>query len=398
MALVAPLLALACTGPSPPSLALRPAHPLTLPATAAALPGARDLPPPVVVPAAVPELPSIAPSAAATGPAPGTLGGPRLGLSADELTQFRLGLAAFEQVHTLGNGLGPQYSAVSCASCHHAPVVGGHAGMERSGQLLRDFTANFVDFWPLEELLDLSALWPEQGDVSWFRSPLPLFGAGLIEAIPDEDLQRVCDRPETPDGVHYRLNTAADNRPGRFGRKGQFSSLRDAVATLLVSQHGITNDVVREKRRRVDRDGVADPEVADELVDVLAAYVRGLAPPAPAGKHPAGKAVFERVGCAACHTPTPHPTVPGAYSDLCIHAMGDPLSDTIRNFSAGVDTWRTPPLWGLRFRKAYLHDQRATSLDAAIRVHGGEAAASRDRYARLPAKDQAALQAFLDTL
>ena len=44
---------------------------------------------------------------------------------------------------------------------------------------------------------------------------------------------------------------------------------------------------------------------------------------------------------------------------------------------------RTAPLWGARFRTRFLHDGRATSVDAAIRAHAGQAQAARDRYVNL---------------
>ena len=48
------------------------------------------------------------------------------------------------------------------------------------------------------------------------------------------------------------------------------------------------------------------------------------------------------------------------------------------NVRAATDLeWRTPPLWGLRDSAPYLHDGRATSVEEAILVHGGEGSASR---------------------
>ena len=48
--------------------------------------------------------------------------------------------------------------------------------------------------------------------------------------------------------------------------------------------------------------------------------------------------------------------------------------------------------------RRYLHDGRAATLDAAIRAHGGEAAAARSRYEALPDADKQALVAFLEGL
>jgi hypothetical protein len=60
--------------------------------------------------------------------------------------------------------------------------------------------------------------------------------------------------------------------------------------------------------------------------------------------------------------------------------------------------WRTPPLWGVRDSAPYLHDGRAVSLDDAIRMHGGEAAASARRYRSLGTLNRDRVIAFLSTL
>ncbi len=46
----------------------------------------------------------------------------------------------------------------------------------------------------------------------------------------------------------------------------------------------------------------------------------------------------------------------------------------------------------------FLHDGRAGTIEEAIRLHGGEAATSRDRFAALSKQDRKALLAFLRSL
>ncbi|TWU01537.1 di-heme oxidoredictase family protein [Neorhodopirellula pilleata] len=60
--------------------------------------------------------------------------------------------------------------------------------------------------------------------------------------------------------------------------------------------------------------------------------------------------------------------------------------------------WRTPPLWGIADTAPYLHDGRASTLDEAIRWHGGEAKSSRDRFVALSEPDKKNLLAFLLSL
>ena len=116
-----------------------------------------------------------------------------------------------------------------------------------------------------------------------------------------------------------------------------------------------------------------------------------------------GYPVFESVGCATCHSRSW--AVNGLYSDLLLHDMGDRISDSggygmsappggVRDLAvatgqprssgeAGPTEWRTPPLWGVADSAPYLHDGRASTLDEAIRLHGGEAAATATRYTKL---------------
>ena len=46
----------------------------------------------------------------------------------------------------------------------------------------------------------------------------------------------------------------------------------------------------------------------------------------------------------------------------------------------------------------FLHDGRAETLDEAIMMHGGEAAAIRDEYANLPQTDREDIIEFLEAL
>lgn len=69
--------------------------------------------------------------------------------------------------------------------------------------------------------------------------------------------------------------------------------------------------------------------------------------------------------------------------------------------------WRTAPLWGIGYtdkvmgsggKAGYLHDGRARSLTEAVMWHGGEAEASRQRFAALSQAERDALLAFLKSL
>src|SRR5262249_23021289 len=139
-----------------------------------------------------------------------------------------------------------------------------------------------------------------------------------------------------------------------------------------------------------------------DLGDLLA-FIAFLAPPAPDPPTPqteAGRTHFLEAGCDGCHVPMlhgPRGALP-AFTDLLLHDMGEDLADDIVVGEASGSQFRTQPLWGLSTAGPYLHDGRADTIDAAIRAHGGEAAAARDRYAALDDPARAALLAFLGSL
>ncbi|HEY0880559.1 MAG TPA: di-heme oxidoredictase family protein, partial [Archangium sp.] len=92
-----------------------------------------------------------------------------------------------------------------------------------------------------------------------------------------------------------------------------------------------------------------------------------------------------------------------AYTDLLLHDLGPELADADGEGAATAREWRTPPLWGLGLvaedpRARFLHDARAATFEDAIRWHGGEAHASRNRFEALGPEDQLALLAFLRSL
>jgi len=135
----------------------------------------------------------------------------------------------------------------------------------------------------------------------------------------------------------------------------------------------------------------------------LTTFVASLPPPkSDPGEH-AGKAVFEAVGCVACHCERIG-AVEGVYSDLLLHDLGHTLRDEALSSYGPVERvegsaegteWRTPPLWGVADSAPYLHDGRAPSLHQAILLHGGESDEIRRAYEALPRSDREELLAFL---
>jgi CxxC motif-containing protein (DUF1111 family) len=119
-----------------------------------------------------------------------------------------------------------------------------------------------------------------------------------------------------------------------------------------------------------------------------------------------GEQVFAALGCASCHVPAlvtgrhanrlfDRRTVP-LFSDLLLHDVG--TGDGIPQASANGSEFRTPALWGLRFRRPLLHDGSAATIEDAILRHGREAELAQRGYRQLREADRAALLAFLRSL
>ncbi len=268
------------------------------------------------------------------------------------------------------------------------------------------------------------------------RNPTPLFGVGLIDAIPDAAIEAAARRkhPGSPQ-VNGRIGRLADGRIGRFGWKAQTATLREFVLSAAAVEMGLeVPGHAQAGDPRIPPLKAPGLDLDRGECDALTAFVRSLpspkvqttANPRDAKALKAGKALFKSTGCADCHAEKLG-NVEGLYSDLLLHAMSPELADTpsYGAFLAGADAqpananpnpnpagarparraglvteeeWRTPPLWGLRDSAPYLHDGRAPTLDDAIRLHGGEATAAARRYRQLPPRDQAQLQAFLVSL
>src|SRR5262249_52625017 len=125
---------------------------------------------------------------------------------------------------------------------------------------------------------------------------------------------------------------------------------------------------------------------------------------------PAGKELFNTIGCADCHKPNLG-NIQGIYSDLLLHRMGSEMSGGVGcrrmkfdggNFALKEATepreWRTPPLWGVADSAPYMHDGRAPDLQDAIEMHGGQGERSAKRFKALKLREKMQLIAFLETL
>jgi CxxC motif-containing protein (DUF1111 family) len=270
------------------------------------------------------------------------------------------------------------------------------------------------------------------------RNSTAMFGAGLIDDISSADIQAVADQ-------QARQGSVVSGRfIGRFGWRGQTADLMEFVKGACVLELGLdlegiapTPDPVRATLALREQAARARPgkrtaapartvvDIDGRQVDDLFVFVKSL--PAPGRKATtdaetaaavaAGERLFSSVGCSDCHRENLG-TVTGIYSDLLVHSMGpflddpqasppNPTGGLYYNHSAkslsellsqGTDEWRTPPLWGVADSAPYLHDGRAPTIAEAIRLHGGEALSSLDRYSALTPTDRDHLHLFLSSL
>src|SRR5882672_1685278 len=409
---------------------------------------------------------SVDPSSAARDPgvrggAAGT-GAPIAGLTKTELAFFSAGKDDFEEEEKAADGLGPTMNLDSCAGCHLQPAVGGtspavnpqvaFATLEGATNKVPSFIsakgpvreARFVknadgtadggvhDLFTIAGRKDAPGCSLAQPAFETelarrnviFRIPTPVFGAGLIEQIPDKAIlaNQVVDAPRKKElRIQGRANIVLaghaisgqannngnDGTVARFGWKAQNKSLLLFSGEAYNVEMGITNELFQTERDETAACQFAavpndvTKSVAKTLVEGLNAiekfafFARFLAPPAPSLDAPGGvesiargRKLFAAVGCALCHTPTLNTGNSAVaalrnqpvnlFSDLLVHDMGPGLADGIRQGQAGPREFRTAPLWGLGQRLFFLHDGRTSDLREAIRAHRSGSFFTRD--------------------
>src|SRR5688572_4784083 len=375
-------------------------------------------------------------TAAVTAQTRSALGTPLPGITPVEFEEFRLGLDDFLEVEFSEEGLGPAFNGTSCAVCHNIPTIGGAGTMAELRAGRRNANGEF-------ETLDASGdtlfhmfsvpghgcqpVLPPDANVFARRVPIPLFGAGLVEAIPDQTLLALEDPLDrNGDGVSGRAGIIVDiesgeRRVGRFGWKAQHATLITFGADAYRNEMGITNDIfpqesafaISPEQMRLcdpfsDPEDIRDPRTRRRGIDNFASFMRFLA---PAGRGDiddqvrSGERVFDAIGCTTCHIPTLetgpssnplfHRKKVALFSDLLLHDVG--TGDGIAQGAALPNEIRTPALWGLRLRRPLLHDGTAT-LEEAILKHGREAELARRGFEQLSDVNRAALLAFLGSL
>jgi CxxC motif-containing protein (DUF1111 family) len=430
---------------------------------------------------------------------PASAGAPLKGLTPDEIVFFNDGQARFAEVEVVqkgaNNGLGPRFNSNQCLSCHSQPAGGGSSPAQNPLLAVAHLSGatNAVPWFIVEngpvrearfkksngaadgEVHDIyvitgrtdapgcniaqfdflpagNPLTGQRGNANIiFRIPTPLFGAGLIEAIPDSAIlanMQANASEKRALGISGHANahlsgnvnlSANDGTITRFGWKAQNKSLLLFAGEAYNVEMGISNQLFPQERDETPgcvfipnpndtlnfttapTTSASNPAVISDI-EAFANFMRMLAPPAPAPPTPAtekGRETFARIGCAHCHTPSfttgtmiasGSSTSPSAalsnqtanlFSDLIVHHMGKGLADGITQGGAGPDEFRTAPLWGVGQRVFFLHDGRTSNLVEAIKEHqshGSEANKVIEHFDKLSTQEKQEIIDFLRSL
>jgi len=347
-------------------------------------------------------------------PEPGEYGAPSRELNADERELFERGRGLFDKDMGYGEGVGPTFNGDSCRGCHFDPVIGGAGPSDvdamRQGIIDGDtFLAPSTGTAVPRHASKPQRPEPDPLSNVFERRQTPTaLGLGLIERIPSAAILGLTDpADQDKDGVAGRAHVLPDGRLGRFGWKANVPSVREFVRDALSNELGMTvpAEAGLAFGNEIDGDEIEDPELDVDSIDAIAAFLSLSAPP-PRSRvqrtiEDAGELVFESVGCVSCHVPeltTEDGVAVPLYSDLLLHDVSDGTAVGIEEGAAGMSDFRTPPLWGLGRSAPYMHDGRATTVEAAIVSHDGEATSSRVAVSELDQEDRGALVAFLESL
>lgn len=248
----------------------------------------------------------------------------------------------------------------------------------------------------------------------------PVFGAALLESVPETAILAVAPAGGMPSWQDYRGRRTL----GRFGWQGGSVSVRDQTTKAFAREMGLgSSDIPADDCTAVQQDcrlhpTGGEPEVAEELLSALLEFQQWLAVPAMGDADavaPRGRQLFDAIGCAGCHRPTlpvvytdpagreARGTI-AAYTDLLLHDLGPGLADVDLSGATVPTHWRTSPLWAVAYTAraasppTLLHDGRARTVEEAVLWHDGEARAARQGFESLAADERRQLLDWLEHL
>lgn len=407
---------------------------------------------------------------------------PASNLSGMNLDQHLAGDAAFEQVFVtaptpVNQGLGSIYNNSSCISCHPKdgraphptelndftglflrgsvpgtdqfggpnPIPGFGDQIQQNAVIGTSPEANFAVRYdetdvtfddgtkvtlrkPIYYLTHTYIALPSQVMLSPRVGP-PVFGLGLLEAIPEESIVALADEQDIDgDGISGKPNyvwnfETSEMELGRFGWKAINPTVLQQCAGAYNNDMGVTNPYfpIENSQGQINNNDTNsnDPELDQQSLDDAAFYCRTLAVPAPRNVDQTdvilGERIFNSLACNKCHVNKQEtgsfPGIPEIsnqtiypFSDMLLHDMGFGLADDRPSYLANGQEWKTRPLWGIGLTEVvgghthFLHDGRARNLTEAILWHGGEASKSVSLFKALDTGNRELLITFLNSL
>lgn len=300
------------------------------------------------------------------------VGQPLPGLTPDELALFQQGLAQFQHTFTPQEGLGPQFNAQACVTCHASPVPGGsengttnnvhhitinHDGQtflafEIGGPVRQRFSTAGMPGSTCTLAPDHDPVGVREANISVRHTP-PIFGFGLLDAVSDAEIRRYEGAlPFKRPGVHgapnwgpeleglvrlqaystdiTRTQPAGAMRVNRFGWHASTTTLFQFSTEPFNIELGVSTPFFpRENTPDGSKLGPANhpecllpgkqPNDMGSQISLQLFYFQAFTAAPDRAPHSEqredGEELFERVGCADCHRPTLH-TVPDYYVPL----------------------------------------------------------------------------------
>ena len=401
------------------------------------------------------------------------IGDPVPGLTPAQRALFDAGKAKYQHEFTVAEGRGPLFRQTSCAACHGSPVVGGQDPAGNTNNVTHFMINNQGSYMlalefggPVEQNRSIRdepagaacTIAPESvpampGITTSSRHSPPVFGFGLLDAVPDAEIVSWQGRQPWKDpsvlgfpnwGTELegltrlraftfditRKQPVGPSRVGRFGWKAQTPTLFQFTSEPFNIELGVTTPYFP---RENTPDGTvptgacqqanATPNDTGSQNTIPLFHFQALlgAPPVNPVRTPSsyyGEFLFFAAGCNDCHRAALQTgdyylamadgsaqkvnalsnKIIFPYSDLLIHDMGPGLEDGRVMGRASGRFWRTTPLWGNRFKNHFLHDGRVTTVHEAIAWHGGEGQHSTDVYNSLNLAQKRALVEFVEGL
>src|SRR5712672_3325433 len=271
-------------------------------------------------------------------------GAPIAGLTRTELAFFSAGTGEFAEQEEASDGLGPTMNLGSCGGCHLQPALGGSsppvnpqvefAKAEGATNAVPSFItpkgpvreARFVknadgtpdggvhDLFTIAGRADAPGCALAQPDFERelarrnviFRIPTPVFGAGLIEQIPDKAIL-ANQANDAPRKKELRIRGRPNIVLAGHAISGQANNVEMGITNELFQternetpacQFAVVPNTVTDTAGKTAVDG-ASP------IEKFAFFMRFLAPPAPSRDAPGGaesiatgRKLFAAIGCA----------------------------------------------------------------------------------------------------